>query len=161
MNLFVKVVYGIRITYISCPLEFYINSDLASCVFEKIEPDYYIFRTHDKDKDDVIIDYSKGYRKYNVWVSFCFPWVFHKRMTDKLIRKALGHLPTGTALFENFYNYDEPGTYYIEDRIIEINPEMIMLPSVWWPKNNIDLGTITYLRNIYYATICEKKSRDV
>ena len=38
---------------------------------------------------------------------------------------------------------------------------MIMLPSVWWPKNNIDLGTIIYLRNIYYATICEKKSRDV
>ena len=82
-------------------------------------------------------------------------------MTDKSIRKALGHLPTGTALFENFYNYDKPGTYYIEDRIIEINPEMIMLPSVWWPKNNIDLGAITYLRNIYYATICEKKSRDI
>ena len=91
MNLFVKVVYGTRITYISCPLEFYVNSVLASCVFEKIEPDYYIFRNY---KNDIITDYSKGYRKYNVWVSFCFPWVFHKRMTDKLIREALGHLPT-------------------------------------------------------------------
>lgn len=158
MNLFVKVVYGIRVTYISCPLEFYVNSDVALCVFEKIEPDYYIFHNY---KDDIITDYSKGYRKYNIWVPFCFPWVFHKRMTDKSIRKALGHLPTGTALFENFYNYDEPGTYYIEDRIIEINSEMIMLPSVWWPKNNIDLGDVMCLRNIYYATICEKKSRDV
>ena len=51
MNLFVKVVYGIRITYISCPLEFYVNSDVASCVFEKMEPDYYIFRNY---KDDII-----------------------------------------------------------------------------------------------------------
>lgn len=155
MKLPVKIVYGTRVTYISCQLEFYVNREIAMEVFEKMEPDYYIFHKHED-----ATDYSMGYIEYRLWVPFCFPCVFHKRMTDKLIKKALGHLPTGTALFEDFHIYDEPGTYYIEDREIEISPDLIMLPSVWWPRKNIDLGTIACLRDIYYATICEKKSRD-